>query len=108
MSNKYRRQLASTDSGVDVYDVLEAFDVRCPARQHAVKKLLCAGARGGKSALTDLEEAGLAVQRAIEMERQRVGIEKQAVAQIRKMADYVMDGDAAGTAWNKRQEEAGE
>jgi len=79
MSNKYRRQLASTDGMVDVYDVLEAFNVSCPARQHAVKKLLCAGARGAKGAVQDLEEAADAVQRAIEMERQRVALDKEAV-----------------------------
>lgn len=56
---------------IDVYDVLEAFDVRCPARQHAVKKLLCAGIRGKGNATQDLTEAGESVQRAIQMETER-------------------------------------
>jgi hypothetical protein len=98
MSNKYRRQLASTNGMVDVYDVLEAFNVSCPARQHAVKKLLCAGARGAKVAVQDLEEAADAVQRAIEMERQRGHANSTWLAR-----DDAMDDSAA---WNKRQEEA--
>ena len=56
---------------VDVYSVLEAFEVRCPARQHAIKKLLCAGIRGKGDTLQDLTEAAQAVDRAVEMERGR-------------------------------------
>jgi hypothetical protein len=53
---------------VDVYDVLKAFDVRCPAIQHAVKKLLCAGIRGHKDRRQDLTEARASIGRAIELE----------------------------------------
>lgn len=56
---------------VDVYAVIEAFGVTCPATAHAVKKLLCAGLRGAKSRLVDLEESRVAIDRAIEMERVR-------------------------------------
>lgn len=56
---------------VDVYAVLECFGVTCPAIQHAVKKLLCAGERGHKDRLTDLQEAVVAVVRAVELERGR-------------------------------------
>jgi hypothetical protein len=52
---------------VDVYDVLKAFEVTCPARQHAIKKLLCSGIRGTKTAVEDLIEARMALDRAIEM-----------------------------------------
>jgi hypothetical protein len=52
---------------VDVYDVLKAFEVTCPARQHAIKKLLCSGIRGVKTAVEDLIEARMALDRAIEM-----------------------------------------
>lgn len=55
---------------VDVYAVLVAFDVTCPARQHAIKKLLCAGIRNKGSELSDLEGALAAVNRAIELQRQ--------------------------------------
>jgi hypothetical protein len=53
---------------VDVYDVLKAFDVRCPAIQHAIKKLLCAGIRGHKDRRQDLSEARASIGRAIELE----------------------------------------
>ena len=53
----------------DVYDVLTAFGVTCPAVAHAVKKLLCAGQRGHKDRLTDLREAMTAIARAAELER---------------------------------------
>lgn len=41
---------------VDVYDVLKAFDVTCPALQHLVKKALCAGLRGHKDKSQDLQD----------------------------------------------------
>ena len=48
----------------DVYDVLKAFEVTCPATQHAIKKLLNAGPRGAKDTLTDLNEAIVSIERA--------------------------------------------
>lgn len=56
---------------IDVYCVLEAFQVICPATAHAVKKLLCAGERSKGSRLQDLEGARAAINRAIELEKQR-------------------------------------
>lgn len=53
---------------VDVYEVLIAFGVTCPARAHAIKKLLCAGQRGKGDALDDLRGAAAAVARAIQIE----------------------------------------
>lgn len=60
--SKYiRRIFSAVDKGssveIDVYAVLEAFQVTCPARQHAIKKLLCAGIRGKGSQMQDLDEA---------------------------------------------------
>lgn len=73
--NKYHRAIRgitpNTGVTVDVYAVLVAFDVRCPARQHAIKKLLCAGLRGKGNAIQDLTEARDAINRAIDMERDR-------------------------------------
>lgn len=64
MGNKYLRQVPTT--GIDVYDVLVAFKVTCPARAHAIKKLLCSGLRpGGKTELQDLREAMQAMERSI-------------------------------------------
>ena len=59
------------DGLIDVYDVLEAFDVRCSAVQHAIKKLLQPGNRGHKGKLQDLSEAKESLSRAIEMEEMR-------------------------------------
>jgi hypothetical protein len=42
---------------VDVYRVLELFNVTDACIQHAVKKLLCAGTRGSKDVEQDVEEA---------------------------------------------------
>jgi hypothetical protein len=66
--NKYHRQIVGLDGQqctVDVYAVLVAFGVTCPARQHAIKKLLCSGIRGKGSAKQDLTETVDAVERAI-------------------------------------------
>lgn len=72
MTNKYDRPLAKTrdEVTVDVYDVLKAFKVHCPATQHAVKKLLCAGLRGQKNCALDLFEAGLSISRALRMHQE--------------------------------------
>ena len=42
---------------LDVYRVLELFDVYNPCLQHAIKKLLCAGQRGAKDTEKDIQEA---------------------------------------------------
>jgi hypothetical protein len=60
---------------VDVYSVLEAFKVTCPAIQHAVKKLLCAGIRGKGDVEADLVGAIAAVNRAIQLHRNRAAKE---------------------------------
>ncbi len=52
---------------VDVYDVLKAFGITCPATAHAIKKLLCAGSRGHKDTETDLNEAINSIHRAREL-----------------------------------------
>jgi len=55
--NKYSKPLRSWNITIDVYDVLDAFDVSNPATAHAIKKLLCTGTRGLKDWETDLQEA---------------------------------------------------
>jgi hypothetical protein len=62
----YRREIAPGVL-VDVYDVLVAFNVTCPATAHAIKKLLCAGQRGAKGLQQDLIEVRPALERAIEL-----------------------------------------
>ncbi len=70
--SKYLRTVRCDVGGkIDVYAVLDAFNVTCPARQHAIKKLLCSGLRGKGDTIQDLEEAEDAVQRAVQMEESR-------------------------------------
>lgn len=73
--NKYVRTIVPppgcAPGQTDVYAVLEAFAVTCPALQHALKKLLCAGLRSKASTLQDLREARDAVTRAIQMQEAR-------------------------------------
>lgn len=65
-TNKYVREIAP-NVFVDVYDVIVAFGVICPARAHAVKKLLCTGIRGHKDSVTDIKEAIQALERSLEL-----------------------------------------
>jgi hypothetical protein len=65
--SKYLRDVQLIGGKIDVYAVLVAFGVSCPARQHAIKKLLCAGLRGKGDELQDLRESIDAVKRAIEI-----------------------------------------
>jgi hypothetical protein len=67
--NKYQRDIRNQFGvlTVDVYDVLKTFGVTCPARAHAIKKLLAAGQRGSKSEADDCKEALEAIARSIEM-----------------------------------------
>lgn len=68
--SKYLRKVTHLliDGCLDVYIVLAAYKVTCPGRQHAIKKLLCAGLRGKGSQLQDLKEARDAIDRAIELQ----------------------------------------
>ena len=55
------------NTGIDVYDVLQAFDVTCPAIQHAVKKLLRCGNKPGEAELDEIRGAITSLNRAVEM-----------------------------------------
>lgn len=55
---------------VDVYRVLELFNVQHPAVQHAAKKVLCAGGRGAKDWAKDIQEAIDSLQRALDMHKE--------------------------------------
>jgi len=52
---------------IDIYRVLILFDVTDPCLQHAVKKLLCAGNRGVKDELKDVQEAISSLTRYLEI-----------------------------------------
>ena len=65
--NKYQRTIKGDT--VDVYDVLVAFGVTCPAMAHAIKKMLMPGQRGSKDAEQDKREAIQAIERSIELNK---------------------------------------
>lgn len=85
-TNKYQREIKGTT--VDVYDVLKAFDITCPAIQHALKKLLMPGQRGVKSYIEDIEEAIVSLNRSKELyEEQRISIKKPSIEDIYKLRE---------------------
>ena len=55
MNTKYNREIKK-GVHVDVYDVLQAFNVTNPALQHLVKKALAVGQRGHKDAAEDYQD----------------------------------------------------
>ena len=66
--NKYDVQIIGKDgvkTTVDVYRVLNAFNVHDAATQHAIKKLLAAGKRGHKDYVQDLKEAIASIELSI-------------------------------------------
>lgn len=77
--NKYMRKIKTFESHdingspieidvwVDVYDIIKAFNVTSGPMQHALKKVLCAGERGHKDLLQDLNDIIASVEREIEM-----------------------------------------
>ena len=75
MSNpKYLRVImndACESITVDVYDVLDGFEVTCPALQHLAKKALNIGTRGHKDVMQDLIDIRDSAERAIELEKNR-------------------------------------
>tara|TARA_B110000014_G_C20125774_1_gene599561 strand:- start:5696 stop:5917 length:222 start_codon:yes stop_codon:yes gene_type:complete len=64
---KYDRPTPSGET-MDVYDVIEAFGVRCPALQHLIKKALCTGVRGHKDIMEDLRDIESSAASAIRLE----------------------------------------
>lgn len=63
--SKYTVTIKGVD--LDVYDVLKGFGITCPAKAHAIKKLLKTGERGHKDAQQDLKESIKSIERAIEL-----------------------------------------
>lgn len=55
MNKKYNREI-KPNVFVDVYDVLQAFNVTNPALQHLIKKALAVGQRGHKDAAEDYQD----------------------------------------------------
>lgn len=73
--SKYNREIIGLDgtvTTVDVYRVLDAFQVTDPATQHAIKKMLCTGLRGHKDYLTDINDSIESLKKANELYCQMV------------------------------------
>lgn len=76
-NKKYRRTLTGWAPGtdqpaqveVDVYRVLDGFDVRDPALQHLIKKALAAGNRGHKDLIQDYQDIVHSANSALELAR---------------------------------------
>ena len=68
--NEYKHYQKSVEhlKWVDVYRVLDLFNVVNPCIQHAIKKLLCAGQRGVKDQKQDVQEAIASLLRYLEMQ----------------------------------------
>ena len=62
----FKNIIGSREGKIDVYGVAHTFGLSA-GRYHALKKLLCAGERGSKGVVQDLEEAITAIQREIEI-----------------------------------------
>lgn len=78
--SKYNREIIGLDgevTTVDVYRVLDAFQVTDPAIQHAIKKMLCTGLRGHKDYLTDIEDSIESLQKSKELYDQRKSYERR-------------------------------
>lgn len=67
--NHYFRDVSNLQS-LDVYRLLELFDVTCPVAQHVVKKALAAGQRGHKSMHKDWQDIADSAARKLEMLRE--------------------------------------
>ena len=85
--SKYNREIIGLDgktTTVDVYRVLDSFNVTDPATQHAIKKLLCLGIRGHKDYLTDLNDSIDSLQKAKELYGQKMISESSKSIQVGK------------------------
>ena len=65
----YKKDVSHLDY-IDVYRVLELFNVQSHAVGHAIKKLLCSGGRGAKDEAQDIQEAIDSLIRYQEMEKE--------------------------------------
>ena len=72
--NKYNREVIGFDgtkTTIDVYRVLDAFNVADPALQHLIKKALCVGIRGHKDSITDYTDILKSAEKALELHKQK-------------------------------------
>ncbi len=63
--------ILGTGTQMDVYDVLEAFNVKCPATQGAIAKLLVPCQDGRQPTTVDIAEAKASLERALTLQHKR-------------------------------------
>lgn len=63
----YYKKIPVGVTHIDIYRILELYEVSSPTIQHAVKKLLVAGGRGHKDIEKDIDEAIISLSRWKEM-----------------------------------------
>lgn len=68
--SKYHRVL--NGCWIDIYDILDVYEISNPADQHAIKKMVMPGDRGVKSAIQDRHEAIVSLRRAIQLDSRKV------------------------------------
>jgi hypothetical protein len=73
---------------IDVYRVLQLFEVTDPCIQHAVKKLLVAGSRGVKDINKDIQEAIDSLDRWKEMRNEEIGSEVKSETKVFEKPQY--------------------
>lgn len=73
--NKYTRTMKGVE--FDAYDVIEACGIKCPALQHAAKKVLYTGVRGHKDEEQDLQDIIDSAHRAMELYKNRIKYNKE-------------------------------
>lgn len=65
MSNPYKKRCPYNE--IDIYRVLDIYNVKSHSVGHAIKKLLCAGQRGNKGYFQDISEAIKSLERELDM-----------------------------------------
>ena len=69
MNNPYIKDVSNLDK-IDIYRILDIYEVNDHALGYAIKKLLCAGNRGHKDKYQDVVEAIKSLDRWLEMRRE--------------------------------------
>ena len=77
MKHNHYHKLCPYNS-IDIYRICQLFEVNDPsgAKQHAIKKILMAGNRGGKDEYKDMQEAADTINRWLEMRIEEIQRDK--------------------------------
>jgi hypothetical protein len=94
--NHYYKKVPEGVEYIDVYRVLEMFDVSNPSIQHAIKKLLVAGGRGHKDIHKDIKEAIDSLNRWLEM-REEDDVKTPEMLLIEKSSKDTINVGAVGS-----------